>query len=111
MNKDLYYILANTQDLSKGPSFEMWSATFWMTIVAALVLMLIGGLFIWIYYRQKNSHEFYEQNKHRSWGSIKGYWARYRGAVYAFLAAMFIIIGILMFFWAVGWIDPTTELN
>lgn len=111
MNTNLLYILANTHDLSKDPGFELWSSSFWITIIVALSLMLIGGLFIWIYYGQKNKHEFYEAHKNKSSGSFKGFWARYRGAVYGFLAALFIIIGVLMFFWAFGIIDPTSELS
>lgn len=93
-----------------GTSPSLWSLEFFLSILLSFALLGIGALFIWLYYRQKNDHGLKEKYGHKSAGSFKGYWARYRGAVYAFLSAMFIIFGILVFFWAFGIIDPTYNI-
>lgn len=100
-NKLIDIIFFDTGD-SFNSGIELWSLDFFLVIISSFILMALGGLFIWMYYRQKNDFSLKEKYKQKSIGSFKGFWARYRGAIYSFLSAIFILFGILFFLWAFG---------
>lgn len=101
------YVLPSTFD-SFDVAAAFGSFEFYINVIFSFVLLGLGGLFIWLYYGQKNDKELMEKYGHKSAGSFKGYWARYRGAIYSFLAAMFIFFGILVFLWCFGIIGDIT---
>ncbi len=90
---------------------ELWSLGFFMLIIASFIFLGIAGLFLWRYWANKNDSSLMDKYGDKSAGSFKGYWARYRGAVYAFCSAMFILFGVLMFLFAFGVISaPYTDI-
>lgn len=84
------------------------SGAFYINIAVAFIFLAIGGFAIWMYYRNKNDSSLMDKYGNKSWGSFKGYWARYRNHVWAFTAAIGILFGLAIFLWAFGIIGDVT---
>lgn len=94
------FFAASKSDEAVSP--ELWSPGFFMLIITSFIFLGIAGLFLWRYWANKNNFDLRNKYGDKSAGSFKGYWARYRNAVYAFCSAMFILFAILMFLFAFG---------
>ncbi len=88
-------LLINIQLQTGGLAATTSDWTDWMNLILGFAFAGLACLMIWIYYVKKNQwdNEKPEFDKFFS-GSFKGFWLRYRGAIVAFLAAVFVIFAI-----------------
>ncbi len=69
--------------------------TDWANLLIGFIFIALCAWFIWIFYDKKHEWDAArpEFDKHAS-GTFKGFWARYRLAIVAFMAAVFLILGM-----------------
>ncbi len=95
MNKGQYLIDISTQYgaiFSDDPA--KWMG--WANLIIGLCFVAVAAWLIWVFYNKK--HEWDQARPEfdrKETGSFKGFWARYNSAIVAFLAALFVLLGII----------------
>ncbi len=86
-----------TRDLGDGIFNDINDWYGWLYIIIGFAMIAVCLYLIWLYFDLKNSGELLrvESQQYKA-GSFKGFWGRYRGAIIAFSAAVFLIVGFTM---------------
>lgn len=81
----------NISGLLDDPTNWIW----WGYLVVALIFTTLSAFFIWLYFSCKKTADslLARAESHSSWSYI-GFWGRYRGAILAFMVAVFLLLAV-----------------